>query len=61
MNAAEGSSPVCTMASMQDTTGVLDQGMCLRRELGDWGDPGAFLARQGEVSGKDSEQRTNRR
>ena len=25
---AEGSSPVCDMASVQDTTGVWDQGMC---------------------------------
>jgi hypothetical protein len=27
LDAAEGSSPECAMASIQDTTGVLDQGM----------------------------------
>ena len=30
LHAAEGSSPGCAMASIQDTTGVLDQGMYSR-------------------------------
>ena len=56
----EGSSPAYVMASMRDTTGVLDQGMR------SWGKPGNLREpivslQQCKVSGEDSEERTNPR
>jgi len=39
MHALEGSSPGCATASVQDTTGVCDQGMESQGELGNVGEP----------------------
>ena len=42
----EGRRPECDMASAQVTTGVLDQGMYLRGEFGNSGEPIVSLHKQ---------------
>jgi hypothetical protein len=39
----EGSRPEYDMASIQVTTGVLDQGMCSKGQLGNLGEPSVSL------------------
>ena len=44
----EGSRPEFDMARIQDTIGVLDQGMFLKGWLGNLGDPNVSICRNGQ-------------
>lgn len=43
MEALEGNSPACEMASVGGTTGVLDRGMCVEGQLTNLGEPPVSL------------------
>lgn len=44
LQCGEGSNPVCGMASEQDSTGVLERGMCSQGQLGNLGEPRTSLS-----------------
>ena len=62
---SEGSNPDCVIASIRDTTGILDQSMCLKGELGNTsassvhrlGEPKSFLV-ENKVNGVPPERKT---